>query len=109
MTRRGFQRQRAGDDDALALPAGKGVRVALPGIRGMPDQGHQRTDPLGQRLARQHPVHQQRLGDHVATVIRGLSEANGSWKIIRTSRWNILQRRAVERDHIDFRPSRRDR
>ena len=45
------ERQGAGDADALALPAGEFVRVAVERLGPQPDLAGQRLDPLVERLA----------------------------------------------------------
>ena len=71
----GFQRQGAGDADALLLTAGKFVREAVQERRGQADLGEQRGDPVAQRLAGGDAVDAQGFGDGVlgrqARVERG--------------------------------------
>ena len=74
----------ARDADALALPAGELVRIAVDLLRQQADLGHHRLDPaldLGRRRA---PGWKVRSGSAMIspTVMRGLSEASGSWKTI---------------------------
>ena len=59
----GVQGQGAGDADALALPAAKGVRVARHVLPAHPHQLQQLADPVPQVLPRQHLVDLERLGD----------------------------------------------
>ena len=80
----GFQHHRAGDADALALPARQFVRVAF--------QRRERQPDLVEGLARQRhglasgsgeAVQQERRGEDASAIVwRGLSDAMGSWKII---------------------------
>ena len=75
----GFQDQRPGDADALTLPAGKfmGIAVQLVGQQADPlhDIAHPGAHHVGGGVGL---MGHQRLGDDLATVMRGLSAAIGS-------------------------------
>jgi hypothetical protein len=63
-----MRRQGAGDADALALTAGKFVRVAVECLRAQANLERQLLDPLGERAAAGHTVIDQRLADNVADL-----------------------------------------
>ena len=62
----GFDGQGPGDGDALALAPGKGGGVAVEGVRGQADQGHQLLAAAFQRLALGQAVEDEELGQHRA-------------------------------------------
>ena len=71
----GFERERAGDGDALALAAGELVRVARRGGLGQADEAKQlatRTRALG---ARADAVHVERLADDRADLVARVERA----------------------------------
>ena len=74
----GSERQRARDADALALPAGKLVRIASRHARVEADHSQQFLHPLARGAAARQAMHRQRLAHDLCTVMRGLSEAYGS-------------------------------
>ena len=80
--KRGLQRQRAGDADALALPAGELVGIAIGVFLAQADHVEQFATSRA-RLARS-PTPWIRSGSPMMsrTVMRGSSEAYGSWKMI---------------------------
>ena len=61
-----LDRQRAGDADALALPAREFVRVAARVLGREADERQQLGDPCGARRSRVQAVRRQRLGERVA-------------------------------------------
>ena len=101
------QGQRARDADALALAAAERVREAPHVLRPQPDAAQQVGHPLlalpparacrGPAAARR-PVS--------SSVMRGLSEANGSWKIICISRRSARSSPARQLAEIDHRAVR---
>ena len=97
----GLQRQGAGDADALPLAAGEAVRVAA-------EVAHVEADRLEQRLTRSTrsasvPMPWMTSGSATmsSTVMRGLSEPNGSWKMYWTWRRKRAQVALVQRQHVD--------
>ena len=62
----GDERQRAGDGDALALAAGKFVRVAAHLLRRQPDAAEQRGDAVLDLAAARDAVDDERLADELA-------------------------------------------
>ena len=75
--------QGAGDADALPLAAAEGMRELVPCVGREPDNFQQLVDAAGDRPARPQLVDRQRpLPAPAPTVMRGLSEEYGSWKII---------------------------
>ena len=81
------ERQRAGDADALALAAAEGMREARACIRGAARRAAaaRRRAPRARCASACRSSAAARRRDR-ASVMRGLSEENGSWKIIWMSR-----------------------
>ena len=76
--RSGFDRQRAGDADALALSARELVREAVELAAVEPDQFEQLHDPLAQRPpAARQPMDDQRLGDDLLDAHARIERAEG--------------------------------
>ena len=98
----GLQRERPGDADPLALPAGELVRIAVRVVRVEPDgrdaapgparDGRPSRRPRGSRAARRRSP---------PAVIRGLRLAYGSWKIICIRRRAATHLLPVERGQVD--------
>ena len=98
---RGAQRQRAGDDDALPLAAGKLVRVALRVFR--PAARRRRAAPRRARAVRcRAAMPRTSRGSPIAapTVMRGLSEVAGSWNTICALGAHGAQRAAHRRRRV---------
>ena len=81
------ERQRAGDADALALPAGEFVRIAVERLGPQPDLAEQRLDALVERAARRRRRNSSSGSATMSrTAMRGLSDAYGSWNTTCSSR-----------------------
>ncbi len=81
------QRERAGDADALPLAAGELVRVPVAVLRVEPDRSQQLPDlPAPGSSLPNRPWMRSGSATISLTVIRGSSEANGSWNTICRSR-----------------------
>ena len=95
-----LDRERARDADALALAAGELVRIAAHVI-GLQADGLQQLRPRGRVnspascLASLWMISASPM--IAPTVMRGLSEANGSWKMICMSRQSARNAAAIER------------
>ena len=85
----GFDGERAGDRDALALPAGELVRVGVEHVGVQPDSGHEFFQPFLQCVLPGRPllpcIARERRRK-CSTRWTGLSEPKGSWKTICTLR-----------------------
>ena len=86
------ERERPREPDALALPAGELVRVAVGRIRRQPDDVEQLAHPAGSlRPAARCRARAAARPTIRPTECRGLSDANGSWKTICMRRRSGLQ------------------
>nr|WP_308252847.1 hypothetical protein [Pseudonocardia sp. ICBG601] len=83
---RRLRRQRAGDPDALALPAGERRREPVDVLRVQTDQRHQLVDPGGYPVPVGPAGRPQRLGEDVADRHARASAPIGSWNTIWISR-----------------------
>src|SRR5262249_20666079 len=79
-------REGARHADALPLAPAELMRVAVVEVRVETDDAQQLLHPLVPGAAARDPEVVDRLGDMSPTVIRGSSDAKGSWKIIWNSR-----------------------
>ena len=98
----GLDGERAGDADALALAAGELVRVAahVVGVAGRPSRA---ARPRGPRTAARVFASLWIISASpmiAPTVMRGLSEAYGSWKMICMSRRSARSSSRVERRDV---------
>jgi hypothetical protein len=99
----GLDGERAGDADALALAAGELVRAAAHVVGGagrrVSSSSTTRACDVGARRCRR-AVDDSGSPTMSPTVMRGLSEANGSWKTIWMRAAQRAQRVAVERGDV---------
>ena len=97
---RRVERERTRDADALALTAGELVRVAVAVLGVQPDEREQLAHPL-RRDRRGTLWIIERLGDRsTPTVMRGSSDAYGSWNTICISRRSAAQLALAERGEL---------
>ncbi len=97
----GIRRDGAGEADALALAAGELVREALGVMRREADQPQERMYAGGQGRAGGEGVQRSGSARISNTLMRGLSEAKGSWNTICIMR--RLRRSASGASASDFR------
>ena len=83
--------ERAGDADALALAARELVRIAVRVVGPQADGLQQVERLLARALAEPSPCSQSGSPTMSATVMRGLSDENGSWKTICISPRELAQ------------------
>ena len=96
----GSQRNRPGNADALALAAGKFMRVAPASIGVEANQLREAPAPWPCARRAADAMDMERLGDDGPTVMRGSSEAYGSWNTICMSRRRRCKADALSVDRV---------